>query len=148
MNTEQRITYSVGFKAVIDLVACGEVEFETGDIVAEVIELSDAFYEALSVRQGLGEDAPKAERSSKRTRSSSKRDSGRSGSTDDDKPKGFKDGSAKASDGQVKAIEGMLKANRIRFDRDGFEVDGVEYFWDELTMDDTQVFFDKWPKKY
>ena len=55
MNTEQRITYSVAFKGVIELVAAGIVEFETEDVVAAVIELTDAFKEALSLRLGLGD---------------------------------------------------------------------------------------------
>ena len=56
MNLEQRIAYSVAFKGVIDLVTAEEVVFETQDIVAETIELTDAFYEAIAARTGLEED--------------------------------------------------------------------------------------------
>jgi hypothetical protein len=141
MNTEQRITYSVAFKAVIDLVGSGEVEFETSDVVAEAIELTDAFYEALAVRQGLDEDAPKATRSrksaSKPSRSSGKRDSNRRSSTKTES-KGPKDPNADASPAQIGFLKKLLKENDVDFD-EGFDLDGEEYYFDEFTMGSIQV---------
>ncbi len=138
INTEQRITYSVGFKAVIDLVNSGEVEFETNDIVAETIELSDAFYEALAVRLGLaplGADEGKASR--KRTRTSARRDSNRSGSTDRKKSTGPKDPNADATPAQIKFLKKLLTENDIDYDH-GFDLDNEEYFFDEFTMGSIQ----------
>ncbi|KKL82602.1 hypothetical protein LCGC14_1983160, partial [marine sediment metagenome] len=138
INTEQRITYSVGFKAVIDLVNSGEVEFETNDIVAETIELSDAFYEALAVRLGLaplGADGGKSSR--KRTRTSAKRDSNRSGSTDRKKSTGPKDPNADATPAQIKFLKKLLGENDIDYDY-GFDLDDEEYFFDEFTMGSIQ----------
>ena len=139
MNTEQRITYSVAFKGVIALVCAGEVEFETDDIVAEVIELTDAFNEALVTRQGLEEDAPKAKRksSSKRSGSSGKRDSSR-GSSTKKKSSGPKDPNADASTAQIGFLKKLCRENDIDFDDDGFELDGTEYFFDEFTMGSIQ----------
>ena len=140
MNTEQRITYSVGFKAVIALVNAGEVEFETGDIVAETIELADAFYEALAVRQGLDEDAPKASRKSakKRSGSSGKRDSSRGSSTEKKKSSGPKDPNADASPAQIKFLKKLCRENDVDYDDEGFDLDGNEYFFDEFTMGSIQ----------
>ncbi len=137
MNTEQRITYSVGFKAVIDLVAAGLVEFETTDIVAEVIELSDAFFEALAVKQGLDGTVGtgKASAPRKRTRTSGSRDSARSGSTDS---KGPKDPNADASKAQIGFLKKLLGEADIGFDN-GFDLNGVEYFFDEFTMGSIQA---------
>ena len=141
MNTEQRITYSVAFKAVVEYVVAGEVEFETSDIVAETIELTDAFYEALATRQGLDEDAPKASRSrksaSKPSRSSGKRDSGRGSSTKKES-KGPKDPNADASPAQIGFLKKLLKEDGIDFDDEGFELDDEEYFFDEFTMGSIQ----------
>ena len=137
MNTEQRITYSVAFKGVIELVKSGEVEFETNDVVAETIELTDAFYEALAVKQGLGESEGKAPtRSRKRTRDSGKQDSPRGGSSK--KSSGPKDPNADASPAQIGFLKKLLKENNIDFDSDGCDVDGVEYFFDEFTMGSIQ----------
>ena len=139
MNTEQRITYSVGFKAVIDLVTSGEVEFETNDIVAETIELSDAFYEALAVRLGLaplGADEGKSSR--KRTRTSARRDSNRSGSTDRKRSSGPKDPNADATPAQIKFLKKLLTENDIGYDDEGFNLDDEEYFFDEFTMGSIQ----------
>ena len=135
MNTEQRITYSVGFKAVVELVCAGEVEFETSDIVAETIDLADAFYEALATRQGLDEDAPKASRKSspKRSRTSGKRDSARGDSTKK-KSSGPKDPNADASPAQIKFLKKLLSEDNVDYDNDGFDLDGEEYFFDEFTM--------------
>ena len=138
MNTEQRITYSVGFKAVINLVTSGEVEFETNDIVAETIELSDAFYEALAVRLGLaplGADEGKSSR--KRTRTSARRDSNRSGSTNRKKSTGPKDPNADATAAQIKFLKKLLGENNIDYDT-GFDLDDEEYFFDEFTMGSIQ----------
>lgn len=136
MNTEQRITYSVAFKGVIELVAAGIVEFETEDVVAEVIELTDAFNEALSLRLGLGgevaEAAPKATR--KRTRTSATQASAPSGSTD----KGPRDPRLKASPAQIGFLKKLLREGNVEFD-DGFDLDGVEYFFDEFTMGTIQT---------
>jgi len=137
MNTEQRITYSVGFKAVIELVAAGKVEFETNDVVAEVIELSDAFYEALAVRQELGENAaPKAATTTAgRFSSSPKQASPSTGSTS----KGPKDPNATASPAQVGFLKKMVRENNIPSDDAGCEVDGITYNYDEFTMGSIQV---------
>ena len=140
MNTEQRITYSVGFKAVVDLVTSGEVEFDTDDIVAETIELSDAFYDALAVRQGLpalgADDSGKPSR--RRTRTSARRDSNRSGSTDRKKSSGPKDPNADASSAQLKFLKKLLGENDFAYDDEGFDLDGAEYFFDEFTMGSIQ----------
>ena len=138
INTEQRITYSVGFKAVIDLVTSGEVAFETNDIVAETIELSDAFYEALAVRLGLApleDDTGKSSR--KRTRTSARRDSNRSGSTEKKKSTGPKDPNADATPAQIKFLKKLLGENNIDYDN-GFDLDNEEYFFDEFTMGSIQ----------
>jgi len=149
MDTNETILYQVAFKGVVELVAAGTVEPETDDIVAEVIDLTDAFYEALAVKTGAGEDAaPKEKRSRTRTSSSRSstrsngRDSGRGGNTDD-KPKGPKDPNADASDAQVNAIKKKLDKANIEYDRNGFDYDGEEIFWDELTMGSVQRFFDE-----
>ena len=137
MNTEQRITYSVAFKAVIDLVTNKEVEFETDDIVAETIELTDAFYEALALRTGLDDDAPKVSKrttTSKRTSTSTRRESKSTGSTSI----GPKDPGADASAAQIGFLKKLLKENRVSFDDVGFELDGNEYEFDEFTMGSIQ----------
>ena len=142
MNTEQRITYAVAFKAVIDLVVGEEVEFETGDVVAETIELTDAFYEALALRTGLDEAeeaAPKARTSSRKSkRGSGKRDSSRSGSTEKKKSSGPKDPNADASAAQIGFLKKLLSENDVVFDSDGFDLEGEEYFFDEFTMGSIQ----------
>ena len=142
MNTEQRITYAVAFKGVVDLVAAGEVEFETQDVVAETIELTDAFYEAIATKTGLDEAEGKAAKKSSRksSRSSGKRDSGRGGSTSSKKSTstGPKDPNADASPAQLKYLKNMLKENDFEFDYDGFELDGEEYWFDEFTMGSIQ----------
>ena len=147
METEERITYAVAFKATVELVAAGVVEPETDDVVAEVIDLTDAFFEALAVKTGIGEEAaPKEKRSRTRTSSrkpstrSSKRDSGRGGSTES---KGPKDPNADASEKQIAAIKNKLKKAGIDFDDEGFDYDGEEIFFDELTMGSVQRFFDE-----
>ena len=137
MNTEQRITYSVGFKAVIELVAAGKVEFETNDVVAEVIELSDAFYEALAIRQELGENAaPKAATpTAGRFSSSPKPVSKSTGSTS----KGPKDPNAAASPAQVGFLKKLIRENNVPSDDAGFELSGVTYEYDGFTMGSIQV---------
>ena len=137
MNTEQRIGYSVAFKGVIALVVAGEVEFETDDIVAETIELADAFYEAIATKTGLEEEAPKATRSKKRTRSSGKRDSAQGGSTKK-QSSGPKDPNADASAAQIGFLKKLLGENNVDYD-DGFDLDGEEYFFDEFTMGSIQT---------
>ena len=141
MNTEQRITYSVGFKAVIELVAAGKVEFETADVVAEVIELSDAFYEALAVRQGLGETAaaplaptstPSASRFSTPTASPA------SGSTKKPASKP-KDPNAAASPAQIGFLKKLIGEKNVPSDANGFELDGVVYEFDNFTMGSIQT---------
>ena len=139
MNTEERIAYSVAFKGVIALAAAGEVEFETNDIVAETIELADAFYEAIAVRTGLDEEeeAPKARKKStkKSKRGSGKRASSRSGSTKKKKSgTTAKDPNADASAAQIGFLKKLLGENDIDFDDDGFEMDDEEYWFDEFTM--------------
>ena len=139
MNTEQRIAYSVAFKGVVDYVTAGEVEFETQDIVAETIELTDAFYEAIAAKTGLDEDEGKvAKKSSRKSkRGSGKRDSSRSGSTKK-KSSGPKDPNADASDAQVNFLKKLCRENDVDYDDDGFELDGEEYFFDEFTMGSIQ----------
>ena len=140
MNMEQRIAYSVAFKAVVAYVAAGEVEFETDDIVVETIELADAFYDAIAVKTGIDEvEAPKAttKSSRKRTRSSEKQDSPRSGSTK--KSAGPKDPNADASPAQIGFLKKLLKENNIDFDDEATDVDGIEYFFDEFTMGSIQA---------
>ena len=141
MNTEQRISYAVAFKAVIDLVCAEYAEFETDDVVAEVIELTDAFYEAIATKTGLGDDepAPKASRksSSKRSKTSGKRDSGRGGSTKKES-KGPKDPNADASLAQIGFLKKLLREDNVSFDDEGFDLDGEEYFFDEFTMGSIQ----------
>jgi len=137
MNTEQRITYSVAFKKVIDLVTAEVVEFETQDIVAEVIELTDAFYEALAVKQGLDATVDTGKSSRKSKRSSGKRDSNRSGSTKK-QSSGPKDPNADASDAQIRFLKKLLDENNEEYDNDGFDLDGEEYFFDEFTMGSIQ----------
>jgi hypothetical protein len=141
MNTEQRITYSVAFKGVIRLVTAGEVGFETNDIVAETIELSDAFYDALAIRQGLPAlGADDSGKSSKRSRrGSGRRDSSRSGSTDE-KKKSIepKDPNADASKLQLKFLKNLLDDANIEYDGEGFDLDDEEYFFDEFTKGSIQ----------
>lgn len=148
MEDTERITYAVAFKATVELVAAGVVEPETDDVVAEVIDLTDAFFEALAVKTGIGEEAaPKEKRSRARTSSrkpstrSSRRDSDRGGSTSESK--GPKDPNADASPKQIGAIKNKLKKAGIEFDDDGFDYDGEEIFFDELTMGSVQRFFDE-----
>ena len=138
MNTEQRITYSVGFKGVIDLVAAGKVEFETNDVVAEVIELSDAFYEALALRQGLDGDAPSTPAATNtvgRFSTSSKPVSKSGGSTS----KGPKDPNATASPAQIGFLKKLIRENNVPADDNGFELNGNVYEYDNFTMGSIQV---------
>ena len=138
MNTEQRITYSVGFKAVIELVAAGKVAFETSDVVAEVIELSDAFYEALAVRQGLGETAAAPSPTTPtagRFATSKPAASPSTGSTS----KGPKDPNAAASPAQVGFLKKLVRENNIPSDDAGCEVDGITYNYADFTMGSIQV---------
>ncbi len=142
MNTEERIAYSVAFKGVVAFVSAGEVEFETDDIVAETIELTDAFYEAIATRTGLDEEeaAPKGRTSSRKSkRGSAKRGSSRSGSTEKKKSAGPKDPNADISDAQLGFIKKLLNENDVEYDDDGFDLDGEEYFFDEFTMGSIQV---------
>ncbi len=141
MEQAERIAYSVAFKGVIDLVCAEYTEFETDDVVAEVIELTDAFYDAIATKTGLGEDAPapKASRksTSKRSRTSDKRDSARGGSTKKES-KGPKDPNADASPAQIGFLKKLLREDGVSFDDDGFDLDGEEYFFDEFTMGSIQ----------
>ena len=148
METEERITYAVAFKATVELVAAGVVEPETDDVVAEVIDLTDAFFEALAVKTGIGEEAaPKGTRTRTRTSGrkpstrSSRRASDQGGSTNESK--GPKDPNADASEKQIGAIKNKLKKAGIDFDDEGFDYDGEEIFFDELTMGTIQRFFDE-----
>ena len=140
MNTEQRITYSVGFKAVIDLVTSGNITFETDDIVAEVIEVSDAFYEALANRQQLGTVAaapstttPTAGRFS----SSPKQASPATGSTKK-APATPKDPNAAASVAQIGFLKKLVRENNVPSDDAGCEVNGITYNYADFTMGSIQ----------
>ena len=140
MNTEQRITYSVAFKGVVRLVTAGIVEFETNDIVAETIELSDAFYEALSLRQGLGETAAPlaATPTAGRFSSSPTQASPATGSTKA-ASKGPKDPNAAASPAQIGFLKKLIRENNVPADSDGFELSGTVYNYGEFTMGSIQV---------
>lgn len=137
MNLDSRILYQVAFKGVVELVSAGAVEPETNDIVAEVIELTDAFYDALVAKTGGEEDEGKS--SSRRSSGSSKRASTRDGSTRKSTSAGPKDPNADASPAQIKFLKKLLGENDIEFDRNGFDLDGVEYEFDEFTMGSIQV---------
>ena len=136
MNTEQRIAYSVAFKGVIELVAAGELEFETDDIVAEVIEVTDAFYEAIETKTGIAEDTGKV--TSKRSSSSKKRGSKSTGSTKKESS-GPKDPNAAASKPQINFLKKLCRENDAEYDDDGCEVDGEWYDWDDFTMGSIQT---------
>ena len=135
MEIDQRIAYSVAFKGVIALVCAGEVEFETSDVVAETIELTDAFYEAIATKTGLDEDTGKS--TSKRSGSSKKRASKSGGSTKKSsggaKPK---DPDAPATKPQIGFLKKLIRENpnNAESDSDGCEVDGEWYDWDDFTM--------------
>ena len=140
MNTEQRITYSVGFKAVVELLAAGKVAFETSDVVAEVIELSDAFYEALALRQGL--DAPSTVAATTSTpaasRFSTPTASPATGSTKK-APASPKDPNAAASPAQIGFLKKLIGESNTPSDANGFELAGVVYEFDNFTMGSIQV---------
>ncbi len=135
METDARIAYSVAFKGVIELVAAGELEFETDDIVVEVIEVTDAFYEAIATKTGLDEDTGKA--TSKRSSSSKKRGSKSTGSTKK-KSTGPKDPDADATKPQINFLKKLCRENDIDYDSDGVEVDGEWYEFDDFTMGSIQ----------
>ena len=140
MNTEQRITYSVGFKAVIELVAAGKVEFETNDVVAEVIELSDAFYEALAIRQELGSNVPSTPAVTSTpaaSRFSTPTASPATGSTKKPASKP-KDPNAAASPAQIGFLKKLIGENNVPSDANGFELNGVVYEFAGFTMGSIQ----------
>ena len=141
MNTEQRITYSVAFKGVIELAAAGKVAFETTDYVAEVIELTDAFYEALAVRQELGSNVPSTPAVTSTpaaSRFSTPTASPATGSTKA-ASKGPKDPNAAASPAQVGFLKKLIRENNVPSDDAGFELSGVTYEYDGFTMGSIQV---------
>ena len=143
METEERIGYSVAFKAVVDYVCAEEVVFETDDIVLETIELTDAFYDAIATKTGMAllADTGKApKKSSSRSRSTSvKRDSNRSGNTKK-QSSGPKDPNADASPAQINFLKKLLSEDGYNVgNEDGFELNGEEYFFDEFTMGSIQV---------
>ena len=142
MDTNQRIQYSVAFKAVVELLAAKIIKPETDDIVMEVIDLADEFNEALSVRTGV-DDAGKAA-SSKPTRRSRSTVSARRGNTrDDDKDYTPKNPDAEASDAQIKALKNLMKNGGVDFDRASFDWDGADVYWEDLTMGNIQQYFDE-----
>ena len=138
MNTEQRIAYAVAFKGVIDLVATGRVKFETNDVVAEVIELTDAFNDAYALRTGLDMGSPKAASTTGRFSSSPKQESKSTGSTKKES-KGPKDPDAAASPAQIGFLKKLIRESNTPSDSDGFELDGVTYEFDDFTMGSIQV---------
>ncbi|KKL99552.1 hypothetical protein LCGC14_1813350, partial [marine sediment metagenome] len=75
--------------------------------------------------------------SRKRTRTSAKRDSNRSGSTNRKKSTGPKDPNADATPAQIKFLKKLLTENDIDYDS-GFDLDNEEYFFDEFTMGSIQ----------
>jgi len=146
MDIDARIAYSVAIKEAGEFMRS---EFwqdyvETDDLVGELFALTDLIFEGLEAKTGVTA-TPKSSGSKRSgrgsTSSSSRQDSNRGGSTN--KPQGFKDGSADATPNQVKAIKKMLDNADISYDRNGVDFNGDEYTWNELTMDDAQVFFDE-----
>jgi hypothetical protein len=135
MDLDGRILYQVAFKGVIDLVAAGEVEFETSDIVLETIELTDAFYEALATKTGGGSEG----KSSSRRSSSSKKSASTRGGNTSRKSTGPKDPDADATPAQIKFLKKLLDDNNIDYDRNGFDLDDVEYDFNDFTMGSIQT---------
>jgi len=136
MDTDNRIAYSVAFKGVIELVCAEELQFETDDIVVEVIEMTDAFYDAIVTKTGL--DGGSGKSTSKRSSSSKKRASKSTGSTKKAST-GPKDPNAAASPAQINFLKKLCRENDAEYDDDGCDVDGEWYDWDDLTMGSIQV---------
>lgn len=134
-SKDEQILYQVAFKGAIELVANGIAELETDDVGAEVIALTDALYEPLAAKTGIG-GTGKA-KSSSRSKGSSKPSrrrgsSGRSSSGGGD----FK----YASDKQAAFIEKLLdeKAHDVEFDDDGFVWDGDDVDYTKVPSGITQ----------
>ncbi len=147
MNKDQVITYAVAFKGAIRLASAGVAGFETQDVVAEVIELTDAFYEAIASRQGLNASVgvaaaplaaspmPVPTSTPSRFSTSPPQASAPAGSTN----KAPKDPGAAASPAQIGFLKKLIRENKVPSDDAGFELKGVVYNYDEFTMGSIQV---------
>lgn len=126
---EESILYQVAFKGAIELVANGIIELETDDFGAEVFAVADVFYDGLTVKAGQ-EDSGKPTKKS--FGSSKSKGSTQRGNTNDG-PITIKEPNAPASDAQLRKIKSELKKADIRYNRNGFELDGNEFEFDELS---------------
>lgn len=133
---EASILYQVAFKGAIELIANGTIELETDDYGAEVFAVADVLYDGLAVKAGQ-EDEGKAKRTTRSSSGgSSKRASSPRGNTrsSDNGEVKLKHPDAPATAPQVKKVKALLKENDVEYDRNGFDFDGDEYEFNELTM--------------
>jgi hypothetical protein len=143
-----RELYTTAYNGTISLLNTGDLEFETNDILAELFSIVDLMYEVLVNKLGDASPLDTSKPSRKRSSTSTKRSASSGRKVKDGKPNNrvakkdkeqitIKDPDSDATDAQIGFLKKLLKENDVDFD-EGFDLDGEEYWFDELTKGSIQ----------